>query len=165
MKRKSSIRKKILLYILSVFIVFYLVSIGYITINARKTILNETREKTELLAANYAAEISRLFEKNITITRTLSQAFTTYKQMPEEQWASLFRDMYSPVIKANPDIYLVWDSWEYYGFKPNYTKGYGRSLMYILRKDDGSFERAIEERSMDGDPSTYGGFKQLNADD
>ncbi len=165
MKRKSSIRQKILLYILSVFVIFYLISIGYITLNARKSILVETKAKTELLAANYASEISRLFEKNITITRTLSQAFTTYKQMPEEQWTSLFLDMYSPVIKANPDIYLIWDSWEYSSYKPNYTKDFGRILMYVLRKEDGSFESAVEERSMDGDPSRYGGFKQGNVDD
>ena len=165
MKRNSSIRKKILLYILSVFVIFYLVSIGLITINARKTILNETTEKMELLAANYASEISQLFEKNITITRTLSQAFTTYKQIPEEQWTALFMDMYSPIIKANPHIYIIWDSWEYYGYKPNYTKDYGRILMYVLREEDGSFEKAVEERSKDGDPEIYGNFKQLNNDD
>lgn len=165
MKRKSSIRQKILLYILSVFVIFYLVSIGYITVNARKSILVETKAKTELLAANYASEISRLFEKNITITRTLSQAFTTYKQMPEEQWTSLFLDMYSPVIKANPDIYIIWDSWEFSGYKPNYTKDFGRILMFVLREEDGSFERDVEERSMDGDPEIYGTFKQGNVDD
>ncbi|MFA5649038.1 MAG: GAF domain-containing protein [Bacteroidales bacterium] len=165
MKRKSSIRQKILLYILSVFVIFYLISIGYITLNARKSILVETKAKTELLAANYASEISRLFEKNITITRTLSQAFTTYKQMPEEQWTSLFLDMYSPVIKANPDIYIIWDSWEYSSYKPNYTKDFGRILMFVLREEDGSFERDVEERSMDGDPEIYGTFKQGNVDD
>ena len=165
MKRKSSIRQKILLYILSVFVIFYLISIGYITLNARKSILVETKAKTELLAANYASEISRLFEKNITISRTLSQAFTTYKQMPEEQWTSLFLDMYSPVIKANPDIYLIWDSWEYSSYKPNYTKDFGRILMFVLREEDGSFERDVEERSMDGDPEIYGTFKQGNVDD
>ena len=165
MKRKSSIQQKILLYILTVFVVFYLISIGYITINARKSILVETKAKTELLAENYASKISQFFQKNITITRTLSQAFTTYNQMPEKQWTSLFMDMYYPIIKANPYIYIIWDSWEYYGFKPNYTKDYGRFMMYIIRNEDGSLEQAVEERSVDGDPDIYGTFKKGNADD
>lgn len=165
MKLKNSIRKKFLLYILSVFVVFYSVSLGFVTINARKSILHETAEKTKLLAANYASEINQLFLKNITITRTLSQAFTTYKQMPEEQWTSLFLDMYYPVLKENPDVYLIWDSWEFSGYKPNYTKDYGRISMHLFIEENGKLKSGIEERSMDGDPEVYGGFKQNNVDD
>ncbi|MDY0255368.1 MAG: hypothetical protein RBR30_13300, partial [Tenuifilaceae bacterium] len=63
MKNKRTIRQKIILYILSVFSLFYVISIGYIVISSRQTILNETLEKTELLAENSAGEISRFFEK------------------------------------------------------------------------------------------------------
>ncbi|MDX9768806.1 MAG: PAS domain-containing protein [Tenuifilaceae bacterium] len=165
MKNKRSIRQKIILYILSVFSFFYVVSIGYIVVNSRQTILNETLEKTELLAENSASEISRFIEKNITITRTLAQALSVYQQMPSEQWTELFLKMYEPVLEANPHVYILWDSWEYYGFVPNYNKEFGRILMYVLREDNNTFTSAKEERSMDGDPDLYGAFKRGNADD
>jgi PAS domain S-box-containing protein len=165
MKNKRSIRQKIILYILTVFSFFYVVSIGYIVVNSRQTILKETLEKTELLAENSAGEISRFFEKNITITRTLAQAFSIYQRMPSEQWSKLFLEMYQPVIEANPHVYIIWDSWEYYGYVPNYDKDFGRILMYVLREDNNAFTSAKEERSMDGDPEIYGAFKKGNADD
>ncbi|MDX9848473.1 MAG: PAS domain-containing protein [Tenuifilaceae bacterium] len=165
MKNKRTIRQKILLYILLVFAIFYVISVGYITVNSRQAILNETLQKTELLAENAASEIGKFFERNITLTRTLSQAFTVYKSMPSEQWTKLFLEMYMPVLKANPHIYIIWDSWEYYGYVPGYTKDYGRILMYVLRDDNNKFNSEIEERSLEGDPELYGAFKKANVDD
>lgn len=164
MENKRSIRKKILLYILSVFIIFYLISVGYIVVNSRQTILKETNEKIELVAENSASEIEKFFEKNLSITRTLSQALTVYQDLPPELWQDLFIEMYLPVIKANPHVYIIWDSWEYYGYIPGYDGDYGRILMYILRDGD-KLVKSKEERSMDGDPDIYGGFKQANVDD
>lgn len=164
MKNKRTIRQKILLYILLVFTTFYVVSVGYIMVNSRQSILNETLLKTELLAENAASEIGKFFERNITITRTLSQAFSIYQTMPSEQWKKLFLEMYTPVLKANPHIYIVWDSWEYYGYVPNYSKEYGRLMMFALR-DEGKIASDIEERSLDGDPELYGAFKMKNVDD
>ncbi len=165
MSSKRTIRQKILLYILSVFTIFYLISIGYIVVSSRQTILKETREKTELVAKNSASDIEKFFEKNISITRTLSQAFSIYQTMPSEQWSKLFMDMYLPIIKANPHVYIIWDSWEYYGYVPGYTKDHGRMLMYVLRDEGNVFIQEREERSLDGDPDIYGAFKKGNVDD
>ncbi len=160
---KRSIRQKILLYILSVFVVFFVITLGYIITNSRKTILKETREKTELVAKNSAKEIERFFDNNLMITRTLSQAFSIYQTLSPEVWQKLYLQMYMPVLEANPHIYILWDSWEYYGFVPGYTKDHGRILMYVLRNGD-KFTSNIEERSMDGDPDHYGFFKKNEVD-
>jgi HAMP domain-containing protein len=163
MKIKLKIRQKILLYILSVFTIFYLITIGYIVVSSRNTILKETKGKAQLVARNSAGEITRFFEKNLTITRTLSQALSIYQSLPPQQWQKLFLDMYLPVIKANNQVYIIWDSWEYYGYIPDYAKDHGRILMYILRDGD-QFVQSREERSIDGDPDKYGGFKKGNVD-
>jgi len=163
MASKLSIRRKILLYILSVFLIFFLITIGYIIINSRQTILKETRQKTELLARNSAKDVSRFFENNLQITRTLTQAFSIYQSMPAEQWQSLFIKMYYPVIKANPHVYILWDSWEYYGYVPGYTKEYGRILMYVI-KEGNDYRHSQEERRTTGDPAHYGWFKTNSVD-
>ena len=164
MKKRRSIKQKIILYILSVFVVFFVASVAYIVGTSRRTILNETVEKTKYIAKNSATDIEKFFESNLAITRTLSQAFSIYQTMPAEQWQELFLDMYMPIIKANEHVYIIWDSWEYYGYIPNYTKEHGRILMYILR-DGERYEKSVEERSMDGDPEIYGAFKKQNRDD
>ncbi len=164
MKIKLGIRQKILLYILTIFSVFYVIILGYIITNSRKTILVETIEKTELQARNSALEVQNFFEKNLTITQTLTQAFSIYQTIPPERWQKLFMDMYLPIIKANPHVYILWDSWEYYGYIPGYTKDHGRILMYILRSGN-KFEQKVEERSLQGDPDKYGRFKRNNVDD
>ncbi|HCY00902.1 MAG TPA: hypothetical protein DG754_12255 [Bacteroidales bacterium] len=164
MKIKRSIRQKIILYILSVFVVSFVASVAYIVVTSRKSILNETVEKTSFIAKNSATDIEKFFESNLSITRTLSQAFSIYQTMPADQWQKLFLDMYLPVIEANEHVYIIWDSWEYYGYIPNYTKDYGRILMFILRDGD-KYEIAIEERSLDGDPEIYDVFKEKNQDD
>ncbi|HOP04361.1 MAG TPA: cache domain-containing protein [Tenuifilaceae bacterium] len=160
---KRSIRQKILLYILSVFIVFFVITLGYIITNSRKTILKETKEKTELIAQNSAKEIERFFENNLMITRTLTQAFSIYQTLTPEVWQKLYLQMYLPVVKANPHIYILWDSWEYFGFIPGYEKEHGRILMYVLRNGE-NFTSKIEERSMNGDPEHYGFFKKNEVD-
>ncbi len=164
MKVKLKIRQKIFFYILSLFTFFYLITLGYIVFNSRQTILKETKEKSLLIAQNSAGEIQRFFEKNLTITRTLSQAFSVYQNLSPKLWQELFMSMYLPVLKSNPHVYIIWDSWEYYGYIPGYSKEYGRILMYVLR-DGEEFVNAIEERSIDGDPERYGQFKRKNADD
>jgi sensor histidine kinase YesM len=164
MKNKRTIRQKIILYILTVFTLFFLIAVGYIVVSSRQTILKETSEKAELLAKHSATDIEKFFEKNLAVTRTLAQAFSVYQTMPTELWQNIFMQMYMPVIKANPHVYIIWDSWEYYGYVPGYTKEHGRLLMYILR-DGNRFDQAREERSLDGDPEIYGGFKKGNADD
>jgi len=75
MKTKRSIRQKIILYILSVFVVSFVVSVAYIVVASRKSILNETVDKTSFIAKNSATDIEKFFESNLSITRTLSQAF------------------------------------------------------------------------------------------
>lgn len=164
MKIKRSIRQKIILYILSVFVVSFVASVAYIVVTSRKSILDETVEKTSFIAKNSATEIEKFFVSNLGITRTLSQAFSIYQTLPADQWQKLFLEMYLPVIKANEHVYIIWDSWEYYGYIPDYTKDYGRILMFILR-DGEQYESAIETRSLDGDPEIYGAFKKGNQDD
>jgi methyl-accepting chemotaxis protein len=155
---KLKIRQKILLYILSVFAILYLVAIGYILISSRAALYKDANEKAQLIAKNVAGEVTTFFERDLSLTRTLSKAFTVYRTMPPEQWQKLFMAMYEPVLEANPHVYSIWDSWEYYGFVPGYTKDHGRAVI-TLHKEDNKVVRQFEERSAAGDPPLYGKFK------
>jgi PAS domain S-box-containing protein len=160
MKRKLKIRQKILLYILSTVAVLYIVTVGYMLWQSRTSVYNDAITKTQLTAKVSAKEVSRIFEKELTIVRTLSQAFSIYQTMPHEQWKKLFLDMYMPVLKANPEIYSLWDSWEYKQFVPGYEKDYGRFVITTWREGK-ELKWLYDERSMEGDPPIYGRYKTL----
>ena len=161
MKLKLKIRQKILLYILSITATLYIASVGYILQSSRKTIYADATAKTQLTAEVTANEIAGVFERELSLVRTLAQAFSTYKTLPCDNWQDLFLDMYAPVFKGNPHIYSLWDSWEYNKFVPNYKKAYGR-ICLITRKENGITIKEKDERSMDGDPVLYGGLKSKN---
>jgi len=160
MKRKLKIRQKILLYILTVTAILYVATAGYILWQSRVNIYSDAIEKTQLTARVSAKEVSAIFEKDLAIVRTLSQAFTVYKDMPHEQWKKLFLDMYIPVLKENPEIYSLWDSWEYKSFVPGYDKDYGRFVITTWREGN-EIKWLYDERSMSGDPPIYGKYKTL----
>ncbi|HDP76034.1 MAG TPA: HAMP domain-containing protein [Bacteroidales bacterium] len=160
MKRKLKIRQKILLYILTVTAVLYVASMGYILWQSRMNIYNDAIEKTQLAAKVSAKEVGAIFEKELSLVRTLSQAFTVYKNMPHEQWKKLFLDMYIPVLRENPEIYSIWDSWEYKTFIPDYDKDYGRFIITTWREGN-EIKWLYDERSMNGDPPIYAKYKKL----
>ncbi len=159
MKIKLKIRQKILLYILSVSALLYIIAIGYIVLDSRKNLLNESMDISKLSTRLAANDIKLFFEKDLSLTRTLSNAFSIYRNMPPEKWQQLWVDMYIPVLKANPHIYTLWDSWEYRGFVLGYDKDYGR-VAHTVTRISNEVKVNRESRSMNGDPGLYGGFKK-----
>ncbi|NVO12200.1 MAG: GAF domain-containing protein [Bacteroidales bacterium] len=159
MRIKLKIRQKILLYILSVSALLYIVAIGYIVLDSRKNLLNESINISKLSARLAASDIKLFFEKDLSLTRTLSNAFSIYRNMPPEKWQQLWVDMYRPVLQANPHIYTLWDSWEYKDFVLGYDKDYGR-VAHTVTRISNEIKVNRESRSMNGDPALYGGFKK-----
>ncbi|MFO8022070.1 MAG: cache domain-containing protein, partial [Perlabentimonas sp.] len=161
MRIKLKIRQKIFLIILSVSVVLYGIAIGYIVNSSQKAMLDDALQNAKLTARISADVIEKEFERDLALTRTLTQAFSIYQELPTDQWQDLFMRMYYPVLEGNEHVYSIWDSWEYYGFVPDYDKDHGRFCMTVWR-EDGSLSGVTDNRSLTGDPDKYGGFKQKN---
>lgn len=156
---KLKIRQKILLYILSFFILLYIGTIGYVLLSSRTALYNDAKDKAQLVVRNAAGEVTNFFERDLAVTRTLSQALTVYNTMPQSQWQDLFAKMYNPILLNNPHVYSLWDSWEYAGYVPGYTKDHGRFVI-SMHKEDGKVITSLQERSLTEDPIRYGAFKR-----
>jgi PAS domain S-box-containing protein len=141
--------------------ILYVVAIGYIVTKSRQALLDDSLKNARLTARISADIIEKEFERDLTVVRTLSQAFTVYQELPASQWQELFMKMYKPVLAGNKHVYSIWDSWEYYGYVPNYNKDHGRFCMTVWREDN-RILTITDERSMLGDPDKYGGFKKKN---
>lgn len=154
MKIKLKIRQKILLYILTISAFLYVIAIGYVVFSSRKVMSRDAIIKAQQTSRISADKVEKIFERELSLVRTLSQAFTVYKSMPHEQWKKLFLDMYLPVLKDNPQVYSLWDSWEYKDFIPGYAKDYGRFVITTWREGE-QLKWQFNERSLKGDPELY----------
>jgi len=159
MKIKLKIRQKILLYILSVSALLYIVAIGYIVMSSRTVISRDAIIKAQYSTRVSADQVEKIFERELSLVRTLSQALNVYKEMPQEQWKKLFLKMYLPVLQENPQIYSIWDSREFSSYIPGYTKDYGRLALTVWR-ENGQLKNLFDERSLTGDPPLYANFKK-----
>lgn len=161
MRIKLRIRQKIFLLILTTTLILYVVAIGYILTTTRQAMLDDAKQNARLTARISADRIEKEFERDLAVTRTLSQAFSLYQEMPTNLWQDLFMRMYKPVLEGNKHVYSIWDSWEYYGFIPNYDKDFGRFCMTVWREDN-KILSTTDVRSLNGDPDKYGAFKKKN---
>ncbi len=159
MKFKLKIQQKIQLFIITSSIVIYLVAVGYISFNARRMAYKDATEVTNRHAHEAAKDIKAKLDADLTLVKTLADAFHTYKYLPAEQWKDLFTKMYDEVFRNNPHIYSLWDSWELNAIDPEWDKPTGRFVI-IFWRENGIIKSNHEFRSLDGDPELYAAIKQ-----
>lgn len=163
MKIKMSINAKMLVYILSTSVLIFVLSIGYISIKTRQLAIDDAKKLAQKVASENALQIEKDLTQNLTVLRTLSQAFSVFDQMDEAEWKDLFLKMYYRVYENNPDFYKLWDSWELSKFDTTWTKDYGRYAVTVFRQD-GKLNHSTSLRSQDGDNELYGKIKRLSCD-
>lgn len=154
-----SVRQKIIIYILLVSVLLYGLIIGYITINSRNVISTFAKEKAMNVTRVSAKEVEKVFERELSLVRTLSCAYSYYKGTPQEQWEKIFLDMNINVLKENSQIYSLWAAWEYKSFQVNYSKDYGRFAI-VTWYENGQLKWQYADLSTNGDQPTYADFKR-----
>ena len=149
MRVNLKIQQKIQLFILGASIIIYSVSLGYISINARKTAYNDSIEKTDSYAREVAFDIRTQLTADLTLVKTLADAFKTYKDLPTEQWKELYSKMYNEIFINNPHIYSLWDSWELNAIDPEWNQPTGRYVI-IYWRENGQIKSNTELRRVVG---------------
>ncbi len=158
MKLKLNINSKMLLQILSVTIVVFAVTVGYISIKSKQQAYSDAKKLLIQVADKQALEIQKDFADKMEIVKTLASAFKVYDDMPESQWKKLFLDMYYEVFKSNTDVYKLWDSWELQYFDTTWNKDFGRFCYSVFRQGD-EIKHYTATRSLDGDKGVYAFLK------
>lgn len=160
MKLKLTIRQKIQFYIMTLATIIFALSFGYIGISNKKVTLKNAQQTVRLELEKASFKISSDLNKNIIILQTLSRTLMAYNNLSWEEWEKLLLEIYKNTIEINPQIFSLWDSWEYSIIDSNYTKPYGRKVI-IFWNENGIIKHSIEDKSMDGDPAQYGSIKKL----
>jgi PAS domain S-box-containing protein len=161
MKRRLTINTKLLIYIITTATIIYSFSIGYISYNSKQIALEDAYRYTDKVAQLNATEIESDFNADLSVVRTLSYAFKTYKNMSNDEWKKLFGDMYIHIFEKNPEFYALWDSWEFNYIDPTWDKPTGRYIKTVWR-EEGATKEISYAKSLDGDPEVYAAAKAEN---
>ena len=155
-----SIRQKIQTYILGTVILVYLIVFGFISFSNRKTAFDQTARMIDSYAQQYAGQIESDLNSDMALLRTLANSTELDHLYSGNQLLEVKNAMIRNVFKHNPQIYSLWDSWEYSYLKPGWDKPYGRSA-FTIWNENGTTKESVTERSLDGDPEIYARQKAL----
>lgn len=154
MNLNLSIRKKIQLYILGSTILIYIVVFGYISLANRKSSFRQTTKMIDAYSERYAREVGGIMNSDMSMLRTISEGLKAAKGYSPVQLMALKDEMIRNIFKGNPNVYSIWDSWEYTFLDPSWSKPYGRKS-FTITNDGGKIIESTAERSLDGDPPLY----------
>src|SRR6056297_2799146 len=126
MNFKLKIQQKIQLFIISSSVVIYLAAIGYISFNARKMAYTDAIELTNSKVDRAAKEIKAIIDAQFYSVQTISHAFSIFEQYEKDEWQDMIHQMYLKIVRKNPTIYALWDSWELSAIDSTWDKPHGR---------------------------------------
>ncbi len=102
----------------------------------------------------YAREVGGIMNSDMSMLRTISEGLKAAKGYSPVQLMELKDEMIRNIFKGNPNVYSIWDSWEYSFLDPSWSKPYGRKS-FTITNDGGKIIESTAERSLDGDPPLY----------
>ncbi len=155
MKFKLKIQQKIQMFIISASIIIYIVALGYISLQARKMAYNDAINITDQYVQNYAKDIADQLNSDMTVVKTLSNAFLIYETLPKSEWKNLFKEMYLKVYSQYPHFNSLWDSWELSAIDSTWTKSHGRYVMMVARDISGKIITDSSYRSIEKESQIY----------
>jgi methyl-accepting chemotaxis protein len=159
MKIKLRIRSKMLIGIIGSVALVYITSISVIWLNIKKTAFNDATNYIDAYISEKANVTMGEFNNDMTVVRTLAQAFSQYTVFPSDKREEIVRSLYLGVFENNPQFYSLWDSWELSETDPEWTLPHGRRVENHWR--DGNIIRNYSEyRNLDGDHGDYARIKQ-----
>ena len=154
MARKIKIQQKVQLFIMGPSILIYFIALGYISFNSRKSAYEEATKLTDMYVSESAKVVKSSLDVDMSLVKTLSNAFLIYEDLPDEKWQDLFLNMYQNVLANNPHIYNLWDSWELSVIDPSWQKTHGRLAMECWR-ENGTLKQNKSYRSMEKEAEVY----------
>jgi methyl-accepting chemotaxis protein len=144
------IRTKLLVYILSVSILIYVISVGYVSINLTSISYNSAKNLAVSEAKKYANAVKADLDADLSVTRGVADVFASYYLVPRSQWEPMFMQAQLNLLKTNKNFIAFATSWEYYAIDSTYKKNYGRIQMgyYRIGKE---YKILYKEKNLEAD--------------
>ncbi len=126
MLKRLSIRLKMLVPILGVALITYVSSVVYVGRVMSQKSIEDAQKLTDLGAREKARLIQADFEGYLSLSRAMSKLLEDYPQLPGAQRHDYEKQLLRKVQESDPDLRLVWISWEMSAIDPTWTEEFGR---------------------------------------
>ncbi|MBN1987895.1 MAG: PAS domain-containing protein [Bacteroidales bacterium] len=160
---KLRIRTKVLVFVLITTIGVFALIGAFISLKTSKLAVDNALSIAKGHAEKVANAAKSEIELDLGFSRALAQSFATYHLYDTTTRDSIFYNIIKSQAENNPRYVSVWTSLEYFAFKPNYTKSYGRRSVTAYLKH-GTTLITEEDKNLTGDVvgSGYQIAKALN---
>ena len=148
-RMKSSLRGKLLLYILTPTILIFFATLAYIILTSKKVAVEESIDYVNATARESANIIKTQLDSDMATLRTIATLYQSYPEASKPQQEEMFDPILGKVLRNNPQFISVWTSWEFSAIKPGYSLPNGRlRITYI--NEDGVIRQTVEALETDG---------------
>ena len=107
-KSKMSIRRKILTSVLTIVILIFILTVGYISLNSRQQLERVSLQLAETYAAEYALMAEKDLNASAQITSMLQQTFENFEAIPEEYRRDFLSAHLRHILAENPELLGTW---------------------------------------------------------
>jgi methyl-accepting chemotaxis protein len=149
-KIRRSLRKKMLFYIFSSFILILAAMLSYISFKSEKLALDNAKELSVSYAEGYARFIQNKLNVDMGMARAFGHSLYGFQDFPVEQRMMVNKKMMEKIAIQNEEFLAVWTIWERRTFDPDWELAYGRGR-YTYFKENGQLHWREELLDSEGD--------------
>ena len=166
MKFKYGIKNKILIPVLSVTVLSYLITLGYISYAMYKSAAESAKIMIDNQAKIQSEQISMYILPKISLTENMTHVVETFNNLPEPERKRNILEVAKTVHEHNKNFLSVWISRMKSFYDPQWTEEYGRNRITIVSDSVGNMKIIDEEIDLKGDKpnSLYKKSRARNAE-
>jgi methyl-accepting chemotaxis protein len=151
MKRRNwTIRTKMLVYLLSVSLGIYFLSIGFYLYQFKKAELSKAKDITAAYSRENANRTQADLDVEMIISRGLAQSFSGYSILSSDMRDSICKSVLYQVARKNESFLSIWLSLQLNAIDASWTQDHGRLRFTWFRSDN-----ALKWRNERIDIDTY----------
>lgn len=144
------IQEKMLTLILSMTVIIYIFSLGYIIVNVRAKSFSDAEQLTFTQAREYANLVKADINYDFDLSRGLGWALQHFHTIPPENFDDFVNPMLREFLERNPNFFSVWVSFELDALLPDYYLPYGR-VRHTFVRENGNIIFQQDTLNIDGD--------------
>ena len=152
------IQVKLLLYILSVALLTYFVSLFYINYRAGSANTAAVERSLKASVSNSALHIENEINVSVSALRALSTSIVGTNAISEEMRIEQYQKTAYRFLNDNEFFDNIKIIWELKNIESSWLKNFGRR-MYLFTRGDGSVKLTIKDLNLDGDDFTSEYYK------
>lgn len=126
MRFRTSIRSKLLAYILSTTIIIFVVTLGYIIINTNQNAIEDGDKFVTTTAMEYANLVKSELGNDAATCRTLAQSFGSFDELSTTERDKVSVQLLREILRNNKHFISIWVSWELNAIDPSFNEKNGR---------------------------------------